>query len=463
MNGHSSYELLHYSEAESAYLKVLALLPAEDKTRGVLIDNLAASIYKQGEQANASEDYQVAADHFLRVGRIAPDSKIRPTAEYDAAAALIQLKDWEAAALVLEGFRNSFPEHPLQAEVTRKIAYVYREDGRLALAAGEYERIERESEDDGIRRDALLVAAELYEQDGDSTSALEVYQRYVDYFAQPVELNLETRNKITVILKAQNDLKSYLDELKKIVKIDASAGKDRTPRTRYLAANAALVLAEKKFDTFTAVKLDNPMEANLKKKRELMKESEQEFNRLIDYEIGEITAAATFYLAEIYAHFSEALMSSERPQGLSPLEQEQYELAIEDQAYPFEEKAIKVHEDNLKLISLGVYNDWVDKSLQKLAETIPVRYDKPEEASGIISSLDTYVYEIVRPEPPAPTEPGTEAPALAEQTGLSTKDETAVPEQAEEPEPVTESETGESAQGDYTALPAIRAEQPTRR
>jgi tetratricopeptide (TPR) repeat protein len=461
--GHSSYELLHYSEAESAYLKVLALLPAEDKTRGVLIDNLAASIYKQGEQANASEDYQVAADHFLRVGRIAPDSKIRPTAEYDAAAALIQLKDWEAAALVLEGFRNSFPEHPLQAEVTRKIAYVYREDGRLALAAGEYERIERESEDDGIRRDALLVAAELYEQDGDSTSALEVYQRYVDYFAQPVELNLETRNKITVILKAQNDLKSYLDELKKIVKIDASAGKDRTPRTRYLAANAALVLAEKKFDTFTAVKLDNPMEANLKKKRELMKESEQEFNRLIDYEIGEITAAATFYLAEIYAHFSEALMSSERPQGLSPLEQEQYELAIEDQAYPFEEKAIKVHEDNLKLISLGVYNDWVDKSLQKLAEAIPVRYDKPEEASGIISSLDTYVYEIVRPEPPAPTEPGTEAPALAEQTGLSTKDETAVPEQAEEPEPVTESETGESAQGDYTALPAIRAEQPTRR
>ncbi|HEU4391921.1 MAG TPA: tetratricopeptide repeat protein, partial [Blastocatellia bacterium] len=117
--GHSSYELLRYSDAESAYLKVVALLPAGDKTRDALIDNLAASIYKQGERANAGQDYRAAADHFLRVGRTAPTSTIRPTAEYDAAAALIQLKDWETAASVLEGFRNNFPDNPLQPEVTK--------------------------------------------------------------------------------------------------------------------------------------------------------------------------------------------------------------------------------------------------------------------------------------------------------------------------------------------------------
>jgi tetratricopeptide (TPR) repeat protein len=448
--GHSSYELLHYSEAESAYLKVLGMLSAENEQRNDLIDNLAASIYKQGEQANAAEDYQAAADHFLRVGRMAQDSKISPTAEYDAAVALIHLKDWDRAALVLDGFRNRFPEHPLQAEVTKKIAYVYREDGRLALAAGEYERIEKEAEDDEIRQDALLVAAELYAQDGDSMSALRVYRSYVDYFPQPVELNLETRNKITVILKARDDLKSYLDELKEIVAIDASAGVNQTPRTRYLAAHAALVLAEKKFDAFTAVTLTNPLEANLKKKRELMKESSQEFNRLIEYEIGETTAAATFYLAEIYSHFSEALMASERPPRLSPLEQEEYELAIEDQAYPFEEQSITYHEDNLKLIALGVYNVWVDKSLQKLSKFIPVRYDKPEETSGIISSLNTYVYEIVRPETPAPAEPETKSPALARQTGPALENETAGPVQDEEYDPNMEQKAEAPAQSEQT-------------
>jgi len=437
--GHSSFELQRYSEAESAYLQVLALLPNDDKTRGELVDNLAASIYKQGELANAAQEYRAAADHFLRVSQKAPTSTIRPSAEYDAAAALIQLKDWEMAASVLAGFRNSFPENSLQPEVTKKIAYVYRENGQLSLAASEYERIELESDDDAIRQEALLVAAELHEQDGNSASALEVYRRYAEYFPQPVETNLETRNKITIILKEQNDLKSYLGELEKIVAIDASAGNDRTPRTRYLAAQATLVLAEKKFEIFLAVSLVNPLEVNLRRKRELMKETTEKFNQLIEYEIAETTAAATFYLAEIYAHFSKALMTSERPQGLSPLELEEYELAIEDQAYPFEEKAITVHENNISLISMGVYNEWVEKSLQKLAEFIPARYDKPEETSGIVSSLDTYIYEIVRPEPSAPLEPQAEIPLQTEQTETSTEIETVEMEQIQATGPVTES------------------------
>ena len=31
-----------------------------------------------------------------------------------------------------------------------------------------------------------------------------------------------------------------------------------------------------------------------------MKATTQAFNRLVDYEVGEVTAAATFYLAETY-------------------------------------------------------------------------------------------------------------------------------------------------------------------
>ena len=161
VNGHAAYELREYHTAEGAYLKVLALLPADDKSRDGLVDNLAASIYKQGEQANAVQDYQAAADHFLRVGRVAPTSKIRENAEYDGAVALIQLKAWAQAATVLVGFRSTFPGHELQPEVTKKIAYVYRENNQLSLAAREYERIETETADDAIRRDALLVAAGL--------------------------------------------------------------------------------------------------------------------------------------------------------------------------------------------------------------------------------------------------------------------------------------------------------------
>jgi len=481
--GHSSYELSRYSEAESAYQNVLALLPEGDETRDALIDNLAASIYKQGEEANAAQDYRSAADHFLRVSSVAPTSKIRPTAEYDAAAALIQIKDWETAASVLTGFRNSFPGNPLQPEVTTKLAYVYKENNQFSLAASEYERIEQESQDEDIRRDALLVAAEMYEKDGNSTHALEVYRRYVGYFPQPLELNLETRSKIAGILKVQNDRTSYIEELEAIVALDSSAGSERTPRTRYLAGQAALVLAEQDLEAFMAVKLVQPFEENLLKKRELMKTATQKFNQLVDYEIGEITAAATFYLAEIYAHFSKALMTSERPEGLNPMEREQYELAIEEQAYPFEEKAIDVHESNIKLISRGVYNEWIEKSLQKLAEFVPARYDKPEETSGIMSSLETYVFAIDRPEPAesevVETEgPGSENHLSDEESGFVAEPGTGESVEGEEPQPVTnfenpepvpvdeagsvaEPEPAESAQDDYSALSPTGTDQAT--
>jgi hypothetical protein len=352
--------------------------------------------------------------------------------------------------------------------VTKKIAQVYMESNQISLAAIEYERIERESRDDEIRRDALLVAAELHKKDGNSVRALEVYRRYVEYFPQPVELNLETRNNIAEILKAQNDRTSYLDELGKIVAIDASAGTARTPRTRYLAAQAALVLAEKEYDAFAAVGLVQPFEVNLRKKRELMKTATQKFTQLVDYEIGDITAAATFNLAEIYAHFSKALTASERPEGLSSVELEQYELAIEEQAYPFEEQAIQIHESNLKLMSRGLHNVWIEKSLQKLAKSVPARYDKPEENSGIISSLETYIFATDKPVPAdsgvAKTkESDTVAPAQGEEPGSVTESDTAAPAKAEGPGSVTEPETAEPARVDRTGPPPIKTGKATRR
>ena len=411
--GHSCYALQNYTEAETAYVQVLALLPAEDKGRSGFTDNLAASIYKQGEQANSLKDYRAAADHFLRVGRMAAASKIRVNAEYDAAVALIELKEWKTAATVLAGFRELFPDHELQPEVTRKIAHVYREQGQLALAAEEYERVEKEFKDEEVRRGALMLAAELHQQTGNKMKALAVYRRFVGYFPQPVEVNLEMRTKVAEILKGENDRKGYLDELREIVALEAAAGQGRTPRTRYLAGKSALVLAELTFERFAEVRLVQPFEVNLRKKKELMKGATQEFNRLMEYEVGEVTAAATFHLADIYAHFNKSLTGSDRPGGLNAQEMQEYELAIEEQAYPFEEKAIQIHEKNLELISMGIYNPWIDKSLERLAGLVPVRYDKPEVPTVIVASMETFAFEIERPAPAAPpvAAPAAAAPA----------------------------------------------------
>lgn len=411
--GHSCFELKQFADAEASYLKVLALLPAGDKNRAAFTDDLAASIYKQGEKESAAKNYRAAADHFLRVGRVAATSKIRVNAEYDAAVALIQLKDWKAAAGVLTRFRELFPGDALQPEVTRKIAFVYKEDGQLALAAREYERVETEFKDEEVRRGALLLAVDLYQQARNNGQALAVCRRFVQFFPRPVEINLEMRNKSAEILKDRHDQDGYLAELKEMVEVDAAAGEGRTPRTRYLAGKAALVLAERAYERFKEVRLVKPFEENLRKKKELMKATTGEFNRLVEYEVGDVTAAATFYLAEIYADFSKSLTQSERPEGLNPQELQEFDLAIEEQAYPFEEKAIQIHEKNLELIPLGIYNPWIDKSLKKLAKFVPARYDKPEVPSEIVASLDRFDYVVKEPAAPAAPVAKGEAPAAA--------------------------------------------------
>jgi len=392
---HSTFELTSYAEAELAYGKVLKMTEKNHKEIAELVENLAASIYKQGEQARKLQNHRAAADHFLRVGVAAPNSKIRPTADYDAAAALISLKDWVNAAQVLEDFRRHYPKSKLLTEVTKKLAIVYKEDGKLLLAAAEFERVEKETKDDGLRREALNQAAELYEKAGKRDKALNVYVRYVQYFPKPVENALEVRNKIANIYKLNKSKKLYVKQLQWIVAIDLRAGKERTDRTKFLAANASLILAKPAIKRFKSVKLVKPFKKNLNKKKKRMKSAINALTRLVDYEVGIITAAATYEIAEIYFHFSRALMHSERPDNLTELQLEQYELVLEEQVYPFEEKSINVHEKNMELLDLGIYNKWIDKSIEKLAVLLPARYAKPEEAVNYVETILPVIEKVV--------------------------------------------------------------------
>lgn len=212
--------------------------------------------------------------------------------------------------------------------------------------------------------------------------------------------------------------------LERIVNIDAKAGPERSDRTMFLAAKAGLVLTEIDYRNFSAISLVKPFETNLKKKRTAMKALIKKFSGLIDYEVGEVSAASTWYLAEIYFNFSQALMDSERPAGLDDIEMEDYELAIEEQAWPFEEKAISVHQSNLELIGVGIYNSWIDKSLERLAHVLPARYGKTEVKPQILPQANSYTYGFnLAVAVPAVAETGQESTEASINTEPSAVDE----------------------------------------
>jgi cellulose synthase operon protein C len=385
---HVDFELERFADAETAYSTVIGYVPQGDPQRADVLERLASSIYKQGEQSQAQGDHAAAVEHFMRVGRAAPTSGIRATAEYDAAAALIELEDWSAAAAVLEEFRQRFPDHALSADVTAKLAVAYVEAGDGLRAAAEFQRIADDTDGAAeVRREALWHAADLYAKGGDTRSAAAVFAQYVERHSSPVPEAVEARQRLAELAAGSDDYAAEMRWLTEIVAADAAAGAERTDRTLYLAARAQLALAEPARNAFRAVRLAMPLERNLALKQQRMEQALAAYGKAADYGVAEITTAATYEIAELYHTLGRDLLDSERPPELSADELEQYDILLEEQAFPFEEQAIDVHEVNALRTSDGVYDEWVRKSIEALAQLLPVRYAKQEIGERFVSAI----------------------------------------------------------------------------
>jgi tetratricopeptide (TPR) repeat protein len=377
-----------FDKAEAAYTKVQALMPPNDPQRPAIVERLAASIYKQGELKNKAGDSAAAVDDFLRVSQLAPTSKVRANADFDAAALLITEKQWDRAIVVLEGFRRNFPQSPLQADVTRDLAVAYSESNRPGQAAPEFELIaQTPGESPEVQREATLRAADLYDKAGNSAKSRAMLEAFVKHFPQPLNPAMEARNKLSLIAAKAGDRSAHDYWLKDMIAADRSAGAARTDRSRALAAKATLTLAAPLREEFMRIKLVAPLKKSLADKRKAMEAALKAYSLALDYQVLEVTTAATFESAELYRQLAKDLLSSERPKNLSKDELEQYDVLLEEQAFPFEENAIKLHQVNAARTKDGDYDEWVQKSFAALAQLNPGRYGKVEIGEQLVESI----------------------------------------------------------------------------
>lgn len=385
---HSLFDRGRFAEAEAAYVRVQGFLAANDADRSGIEERIAASIYKQAEAKRTAGDSTGAVDDFLRVGALAPTSKVRSNAEYDAASILLQNKQWDRAAQVLEAFRRSYPNHELVPEATRSLAVAYLETGRGSQAAAEFERVAARAEEPAeVRRAALWQAAELYEKAASPTNAARIYANYVNQYPSPLDPAMDARQKLADMAKAQNDVKGRSQWLDEIVRADKSAGAARTDRSKYLAAKATIEFVAPPVALFNSIKLTVPLDKSLKSKRAAMEKSLAIYGQALDYAVAEVTTAATFGMAELYRQLGSDLMTSERPKNLDADSKEQYDVLLEEQAFPFEEKAIELHETNAQRTGDGVYDEWVQRSFDVLAKLKPARYAKTEISEDYVPTL----------------------------------------------------------------------------
>ena len=384
---HGQFDRQQFSEAEHSYQQVLVLTPKSDSKRRDLEENLAAAIYKQGESARSSGDLRGAVRNFLRIQNVTPGASIIPIAQYDAAAALLALEDWQKAIPLLETFRAHYPGNPLQKDVAPKLAVAYQKIGEWRKAAAELETIATRGEGEELQRDAVWQSADLYMRAGESREALRMYREYAQRFPKPVAEVMEAQQHLADIYTQQKDVKQQRYWLQQIIDADKRGGTERSEHTRSMAGHAALLLADTLYKDYIDVKLMHPLKKSLKQKKRLMEEALAAYRTASDYDIADITTAATYRSAQIYSNLGAALLNSERPKGLSALELEQYNVLLEEQAYPFEEQAIALHEANAHRAAEHIYDDWVKQSFIALKKLLPGRYAKTEKGEAYVDAI----------------------------------------------------------------------------
>lgn len=387
--GHSQFELKNYPQAEKAYRHALRYIPNKDKDYRGVYDNLAASIYKQGEEERSKGNLAAAVAAFTRVATVTPSSSLRANADYDAATTMIEMKEYNRSAQLLEQFRKDYPNNKLNKGINEKLALIYSETGQSGRAAREVEKMAAANfaVNKQYSADLMWQSATYYEKAKEDNNAKRVYAQYAKSFPSPLERSMEARHKLAEYARKEGDSKAWGTWLQDIIRADASGGSQRTDRTRFLAADATLKLAEGHYNLYKSAKIGNPLKTTIKRKKDLMQNSIKAYETAIQYRVAEVTTAATYYIGEIYLDFAKSLTSSAPPPGLSGEALDQYRILLEDQAFPLEDKSIQIHVANVKQINGGIYDEWVKKSLLQLRKLQPARYAKDEKVDNYVQAI----------------------------------------------------------------------------
>ncbi len=378
VQAYSLYGQQAYTEAQPVVETLLAGLPASDPRYPELAQTYATILYRQADAAVAQNKLPEAIDYLTTLIDALPASEARINAQYDVISHLLVLKDYQGAQRYLHDFARRFPDHELQQTVPDKLLFVYEQTEQWGQAAAHLMQRYQANPATAEGREALWQAADYFMQADQREQALSAYRTYAHNFPRPFDQAIEARYTMSEFYQQSGEDSKRRYWLNKLITHHDEAGDDATARSRTLAAMSAMVFASDAETVFERIKLTKPIRESLAQKRQALEKALAAFNKVIAYGVRQYATEANHRLGEIYLTLARDLMDSERPAGLSALEATQYEILLEEQAFPFEEKAIAVYELNANRIPGGIYDQWVQASMEALAALLPVRYRKPE-------------------------------------------------------------------------------------
>lgn len=348
--------------APGALFNAAAIYEAGDQTKDAMATytrvvekypknlNAPQALFVMGAIYESRADFANAATYFARLGSNAKyvneegneveykDHPNAPDAVYNSGVLLEAMEKWEDSIAAYEKYMKVYPNRENVRDVALHLAYLEREKKDWKKAKTRFE--------DFLKR-----------KDATNVEKVEVYDQIGLLYGETKEKNWEKLQEEN-FTKSLETWKTLNDEDKK--------------KTRYFAAEARFLQGEKIYEEFAKIKLSFPMSAlqkSLIKKGELEQQAEGIYTEVIQMESPRWVAAGAYRVGQMYKNFSDELYGLPMPEGLTPDQEDEYRAALDDNAFPLQEKALTAFRTALRLaLQYQAYNEWSAKSAAEISK-----------------------------------------------------------------------------------------------
>lgn len=171
-----------YVEGEKIMMQYLEEFPnmsKDDKDKALIL--LGSAIFKQGEYARDSlKDYDKAIYHFMRIHKIAPQSKVADVGIQNAAYLYEKMGKYKEAAKTYIYLQKTYPKSKYAIPSLLRAAFVYKRDSLYDSAAYAYELIAKNYNDSDASYKAIYEAALMYDSLKMYVKAAKEYEKVQD-------------------------------------------------------------------------------------------------------------------------------------------------------------------------------------------------------------------------------------------------------------------------------------------
>ena len=334
-----------------------------------LLEILAKLRYRLGDEYLKAGKLNEAVEKFNSAFTVYPDSDIGEGSLMKIGHIHIQKKNINGIRETVGRFRKAYPNSSgalsLLVEAGQQI-----ENDEPLKAAMLYEEASSITSDSKNIQKLLFAAGIIYEKNKEYNKAIEIFKKYLLKDEIPPDREAEARYRLGYSQIKSGKKEEGMETFSRL--------KERSGQTgNIFVAKAEFLILKERLNVYFGMKITQPFEETLIKKTELLNRIIKDYSDMASYKMPELLTEMFFSMGIALENFRDSILHSERPSDLTKEELEEYNFLLEEKAYPYDEKAVRAYENSLQISrEYKVYNEWMQKGLERLANLRPVLYKR---------------------------------------------------------------------------------------